>query len=407
MRLALAAVLAHVIASAMPGYADTRAAIIDTAFDTRPYLDRILGPDKGVLVIGRYLARCKQPQNWARNKRLIDQGGLADPGSEIGEIARRGGAILSIYQFYSNDPKKFSGQARDGTALPDASCDWTQARPRSVEEEARLDVEAAISQARQLGQPPGSAIYFGVDFHLRASDGETRENVRRYFSVIHGHMRRAGYRIGAYGSGYTLETLQQAQAPNGEAGLIDLAWIMASRSFYRSTEVHRSLGWNLFQNQVNREWFGSYTSGDSCSWGLPIDTNVQNPYRSDDVGFWRPGGGTFAVPTARTRQVFDGRRFVCNGDAVLRKSATSKASDITDKRVCSEGKFRSVGTTVPYATSVRVGQPNASGHTLQVDVDGDGDWDGWTWHGNLTPDFIEKPDWVGKSQHAQTKCPGR
>ncbi|MEM9583750.1 MAG: glycoside hydrolase domain-containing protein [Pseudomonadota bacterium] len=405
MRKTVLALLTALATSGLPGFAETRAAIIDTAFDTRPYLDQILGSEKGVMVIGRYLARCKQPQNWARNKRLIDQGTLADPRSEISEIARRGGAILSIYQFYSNDPAKFSGQNRAGEALPDASCNWAAARARSVEDEARLDVDAAISQAQQLGQPRGTAIYFGVDFHLRAGETVTRDKVLRYFAVIHQQMRAAGYKIGAYGSGYTLETLQQAVAPSGERGLIDYAWIMASRSFYRTTEQHRSLNWNLFQNQVNREWFGTYRSGTSCSWGLPIDTNVQNPYQPADIGFWRPGGGPFAVPPARTRDVFESRRFICDGNATLRNSETSKADDVTQKRICLEGKHQSIGTVIPFATSVRVGRPNATGHTLQVDTDGDGTWDGWTWHGNLTRDFIDKPAWVGASQHKGLTCP--
>lgn len=405
MRSTLLAFLAflHVIASM--SYAETRAAIIDTAFDTRPYLERILGPEREVLVIGRYLARCKQPQNWARNKRLIDQGTLADPGSEISQIARHGGAILSIYQFHSNHPNKFSGLKKDGTPLPDASCDWEKADARTVEEEALLDVEAALSQARQLGQPKGSAIYFGVDFHLRAGDTETRNKVIRYFSVIHGQMRAAEYKIGAYGSGYTLETLQQAVAPTGERGLIDYAWIMASRSFYRSSELHRSLNWNLFQNQVNREWFGALRSGSSCSWGLPIDTNVQNPHQSDDVGFWRPGAGAFKVPRERTREAFASRRFICNGEAVLRRSATSKAADITDKSICLEGSLQPLSSVIGFANSVRVGQPNASGRTVQVDIDGDGDWDGWTWLGNLTRDFRQKPNWIKGGAPTSTKCP--
>ncbi|MEM8577141.1 MAG: glycoside hydrolase domain-containing protein [Pseudomonadota bacterium] len=376
--------------------ADSRAAIIDTAFDTRLYLDRILGPDKGVLVIGRYYARCKQPQNWARAKRLIDQGLPRDPGSEVSEIARRSGAILSIYQFYSNHPAKFDGMDKDGAALPDASCNWDAARPRSAEEEARLDADAAIDQARQMGQPQGSAIYFGVDFNLKAGDAATQDKVVRYFQVIRTRMDQAGYRTGAYGNGHTLEVLKGR-------GLIDFAWIMASRSFHRSSAYHRSGRWTLFQNQVNREWFTE--ANGACRWGLPIDTNVQNPAAPDDIGFWRPQA-RFAVPYARTRAVYDARRFVCNGDAVLRKSASSTASDIVDSTYCTNNTRTKREALLWFANSVRVGETSPSGHTVQVDMDGDGTWDGWTWHGNLSRDFGAKPDWIASAgARSSATCP--
>ncbi|WP_299366764.1 glycoside hydrolase domain-containing protein [uncultured Tateyamaria sp.] len=393
---------------AVPCLSKDRSAIIDTAYDTRPYLDRLLGPEKGVLVIGRYLARCKQPEHWLRNKRLIDQGLPSDPNSEISEITKRGGAILSIYQFYSNDPSKFRGLKKDGTALPDASCDWKNARSRTVEDEALLDVTAAISQARQLGQHKGSAIYFGVDFQLQTNDAEAQSNVVRYFTVIHEHMRAAEFKIGAYGNGFTLETLKQSKAPTGELGLIDYSWLMASPSFDRTTEMHRELTWNLFQHKVDLEWFGSPTAASKCSWGLPVDTNIQNPYLGFDVGFWLPKAEkseAFEVSHVRTLSVFDSHRFVCNGDTILRKFATSKTTETADKTVCYEGALKPMDVVVPFATSVRIGEQNTTTQTVQVDVDGDGSWDGWTRRNNLTQDFQQKPAWIDGGAPSNVLCP--
>ena len=175
-------------------YAETRVAIIDTAFDTRPYLDRL--KERGVSVIGRYYARCDQPEYGLTEKRLINQGRPSDPNSEIAQMFAKGFAVLSVYQYYSNTPNKFRGQNRDGKALPDANCNWTGVS-RSVEEEAELDVQAAISQAQALGQPRGTSIYFGVDFNFTDQARETIDLMTRYFRVIKARMDAAGYRTGA------------------------------------------------------------------------------------------------------------------------------------------------------------------------------------------------------------------
>ncbi|WP_439122687.1 hypothetical protein [Marivita sp.] len=109
--------------SVQPAIAETRVAIIDTAYDTRPYLDRL--KERGVTVIGRYYARCDQPEYGLTQKRLINQGRPSDPNSEIAQMFAKGFAVLSVYQYYSNTPNKFRGQNRDGKALPDANCNWT------------------------------------------------------------------------------------------------------------------------------------------------------------------------------------------------------------------------------------------------------------------------------------------
>ena len=376
-----------VLASAQIGVAETRVAIIDTAFDTRPFLDQL--QRNGVQVIGRYYARCAQPEsgNWARAKRLIDQGDMRDGRSEISEISRRGMAILSIYQYYSNHPNKYLGQTKDGKALPDESCNWGAARPRTPSEEARLDARAAISQARALGQPSGTAIYFGVDFRLDEDDRATQSSLLSYFTTLHREIRGAGYRLGAYGSGLSLSLLQND-------GLIDHAWIMASSSFPGSSAFHRSLKWNLFQNEVNQEWFGEPRGGATCSHGMPVDTNVQNPSLGNDIGFWQPGRGAYAVPARRTNDVFNTRRLACNGDAIVREAVTSHQSDLTTAQMCQSGKRQSVGTQIPYVTSVRVNPTNATSKLIQVDVNDDGTWDGWTWTGNLTPGYRNKPEYI-------------
>jgi hypothetical protein len=359
--------------------AETRVAIIDTAYDTRPYLDRL--KERGVTVIGRYYARCDQPEYGLTEKRLINQGLPGDPNSEIAQMFAKGFAVLSVYQYYSNTPNKFRGQNRDGTALPDASCTWTGVG-RSVEEEAELDVQAAISQAQALAQPRGTAIYFGVDFNFTDQDHETIDGMIRYFRVIKARMDAAGYRTGAYGSGHAHQILKGA-------GLIEFSWISASRAFSRTSDFHRSGEWHLFQNQVDREWFGA--TGSECRRGLPLDTNVQNMFQDSDIGLWRQGE-SHIIDEGRTFDIFATRRFACDGDAVVRRDRDSASSDVARLTECKAGKANALTPKIDFANAVRVG--DVTDTLIEVDVDDDGVFDGWTHHSNLTAHFGYKPDWI-------------
>src|SRR5262245_37659932 len=79
---------------------DDRIAIVDLAFDSRPYLQRLHAA--GVKVIGRYYGRCWQWQG----KRLSDNGSRAEADSEVNRILQDFG-VLAIYQYYSNSKYKF------------------------------------------------------------------------------------------------------------------------------------------------------------------------------------------------------------------------------------------------------------------------------------------------------------
>lgn len=369
-------------------HADTRVAIIDTAYDSRPFLDRL--KERGVTVIGRYYARCDQPEYGLTEKKMVNQGLPSNPNSELAQMFAKGFAVLSIYQYYSNTPNKFRGQNRDGKALPDANCDWTGV-PRGVREEAELDVRAAIEQAQAVGQPRGTAIYFGVDFNFSDSDTDTINAMIAYFQVVKDRMDAAGYKTGAYGSGHAHEILKGARDLRGNVGLIDYSWISASRSFSRSSAFHRSGDWHLFQNQVDREWFGAPKGGGACSRGLPLDTNVQNMFAETDIGFWRPGE-SYVVPEDRTFDIFATRRFACDGDAVVRRDKTSSSGDVIQASACKGGKALTVAPKIDYANAARIG--DVTDTLAQVDIDDNGTFDGWTWHGNLTGHFGYKPDWI-------------
>src|SRR5262249_16293874 len=82
-------------------------AIIDASLDVRPFIASL--NERGVKVIGRYYARCKQPEiPGLGTKRLVDndQGGAK---REVDALLEAGFGIVSIYQYFNNSPLKFSG----------------------------------------------------------------------------------------------------------------------------------------------------------------------------------------------------------------------------------------------------------------------------------------------------------
>lgn len=89
------------------------------------------------------------------------------------------------------------------------------------------DAVAAYQQARRIGQPPGSAIYFAVDFNAQQPDIIAR--VDPYFrGVANGLIAAAGhspeYRVGVYGSGAVCDYLKRMR-------LAQYAWLSNARAW--------------------------------------------------------------------------------------------------------------------------------------------------------------------------------
>ena len=122
-----------------------------------------------------------------------------------------------------------------------------------------------------------------------------------------------------------------------------------------------------------------------------MDTNVQNMFQDSDVGFWT-AEQSYIVDDGRTYDIFATRRFACDGDAVVRRDKTSSSSDVLRKSGCKAGKSETFAPKIDYANAARVGEIHDT--LVQVDLDDDGEFDGWTWLGNLTGHFGYKPDWV-------------
>src|SRR6185437_13935655 len=111
--------------------------------------------------------------------------------------------LLAIWQYQSNKPEHFSYERGYADAL------------------------TAYQQARAIGQPFGSAIYFAVDYN--APDRDIAGAVNQYFRGVHAAFAAAGggrppYRVGVYGSGAVCAYLKRMR-------MADYAWLSASAAW--------------------------------------------------------------------------------------------------------------------------------------------------------------------------------
>lgn len=127
----------------------------------------------------------------------------------------------------------------------------------------KSDAHTAIQLAAKWGQPLGSGIYFGVDFDPMPKEFPAVMAYAAEFSKV---AKGAGFRVGAYGSGYTLENLLAA-------GYIELSWLSMSTGFLRSKEFAASNRWHLKQVK------------DRVCGGLDCDFDYVNS-RYPDFGQW-------------------------------------------------------------------------------------------------------------------------
>jgi len=319
-------------------------------------------------VVVRFFAR--KMQLGLREKVMASDGNIVDGVREPTLLIRNGLSIVSLYQYRSNLPAKFL----DG--LEDTG---------SAKAEAAADSVAALEQAKLVGQPEGTAIYFGVDFNLtkckcdrsgqliRNRNGDpapNRDIVDRVLEYFRAMNRTVGnkYAIGVYGNGFLNRILRDEK-------LVSYHWISASRSFEETADFYNHGQWHLFQNQVDRRWFGA---PGKCPNGVDIDTNLQNP-RVSGVGAWGAG----EVDGSRTQKIFDQRRFAVRATPVFRESGG--VGGLVDRQNC-----KSADRVLRNAT-VRI--LSQSGGWSNADIDEDGNADGRVMTANLTSDLMTMPPW--------------
>ncbi len=120
-----------------------------------------------------------------------------------------------------------------------------------------------------IAQPPGSAIYFSVDFD--ASAAEVDAVVLPFFRGIGQAFDAASggvpdYKVGVYGSGLVCRLVL-------DAGLAACAWLAAARGWQETAQFDASGRWHLKQNP------------ESTLCGLSVDTDDVNPQQPEFGAF--------------------------------------------------------------------------------------------------------------------------
>jgi hypothetical protein len=122
--------------------------------------------------------------------------------SEAQRLSALGLKIVTVWEWHSTDPAYFTYASGYSDAM------------------------SAAQQAKAVGQPAGSAIYFSVDFNAR---GSQLGQIDQYFRGIDAGLAAAGggrpeYKVGVYGSGAVCAMIK------GE-GLAQYAWLTGSTAW--------------------------------------------------------------------------------------------------------------------------------------------------------------------------------
>ncbi|WP_298826293.1 glycoside hydrolase domain-containing protein [uncultured Piscinibacter sp.] len=183
---------------------------------------------------------------------------------EAAALARAGLRLVTVYQDRARELQDF-GKAR-----------------------GREDGLAAFTFAAQVGQPPGSAIYFAVDTDL--SNAQIDAVVLPYFRGVRAALTDAAsagipYRVGVYGSGLVCQRVKENEA------LAEFSWLAMSTG-WRGSDVYAS--WDLKQSSA---------IGDLCGLGPNDREAVQSKADFDAFGAFTPVGAEVVAGSGEPRRV--------------------------------------------------------------------------------------------------------
>ncbi|MBC7994430.1 MAG: DUF1906 domain-containing protein [Rhizobacter sp.] len=153
-------------------------------------------------------------------------------------------------------PKEAADLARAGLQVATVYQDNARKLSDFGFDRGRLDGASAQTFASQIGQPPGSAVYFAVDTDFSAA--EIQQVVLPYFRGVKAGMDEAGggtspLKIGVYGSGLTCRLVRDTHA------LARFAWL-AEATGWRESSTYTQ--WDVRQH-VNR---GQALCGLGAAW---------------------------------------------------------------------------------------------------------------------------------------------
>jgi len=136
--------------------------------------------------------------------------------AEAQRLSALGVKIVAVWEWHSHDPSYFSYNSGYSDAI------------------------SVRNQASAIGQPPGTAIYFAVDYNARS--GDIAGPIQQYFQGVNAGLAAAGggrpeYKVGVYGSGAVCDAMKRA-------GLAQYTWLTGSTAWAGTLNYD---DWNIRQ----------------------------------------------------------------------------------------------------------------------------------------------------------------
>ncbi len=171
--------------------------------------------------------------------------------ANIASLQARG--VTAVGRYYSSNAwKRLTAQEARSVSLAGIKLFTVfedKGDPELTIEKGVFDGQIAKQQARAIGQPEGSAIYFALE-HL--PHGYSKSHVPGAKLYIEGVRQAVAglYAVGVYSNGVVLEAML-------DTGLCEFAWLSASRAFEGSKAFYASRRWVLAQDpKVDQNWGG-------------------------------------------------------------------------------------------------------------------------------------------------------
>lgn len=207
----------------------------------------------------------------------------------------------------------------------------------------RADAQRALARAQALGQSAGSAIYFAVDWdYYRASD---LAQIARYFDAAKTVLAGV-YDLGVYGSGTVGAGLKRAS-------LVDHVWLAGAKGWSGTRQMLEEGGWSLFQRDLEQV---------SPIGRIDYDGNIVNPTFAN---FGQFSAGS-ALDTPR-------------GQGVATLYAVTARSGLIVRGGPGEDFSRVTGLPLGALVTAK----ERAGSWIAVDIEGDGEVDGYMFEGYL------------------------
>ena len=164
---------------------------------------------------------------------------------------------------------------------------------RYTKETGKKDARFCLTRAEEIGQPDGSAIYFGIDADTATHDPagviDYLVEVNRIFG--------GRFLIGCYGAGTICKKALDEE-------LVALTWVPEAPAWSGTRDFMNSGRWTFYQNKTDMT-----LSKLSKGHGIEIDTDIVNP-KFNTIGAFARDNSIVSYDASDVRAIADARKWV-------------------------------------------------------------------------------------------------